>query len=480
MNGQLQLTKSDRAFFFRKINEKSDRIMQIAMVLYFLNGIFLAFFYDTWLVGLGVGGLCLLAYFSAKFLLPESVLHQYVASAVFPVFMAQFIYQMHGLFEMHFWVFVATTLLITYQNWKLFIPLSVVILVHHAGFAWLQFTGIKEVYFTQMDYMDLQTFLFHATLAVLIVAICAYWSYDLSQKTIEDGLRQKELERQLKNVDKNILFAEDISKGNLQKDYQIENEDDHLGKALTEMQQSLLKAREREQQERFISQGMALINETLRKHMNNIQELGDQVLHQLIVYLKLNQGAFFVLEDENDQKQLVLKSCYAYNRKKYKEKVVEIGQGLAGQAFLEKDYIYITDVPQGYTTITSGLGESTASSILIVPMINNSEVVGVLEVASLQKIPTGYIEFLLKVSESIASTILSAKTNDRTTSLLEKARLQSEALLTREEEMKQSMEELVSTQEEMNRRSKEFEKLLSERENEIQNLRNKLKESQAA
>src|SRR6185436_15804910 len=141
--------------FTDQIKIKSDRLMNYFLISYFFGGIVLAFFYDTWLVAIGVGGLSLLAYYSAKSALPKSTLYQYVASTVLGVFMAQYIYQMHGLFEMHFVAFVGSAMLITYQNWKLQIPITLLVVVHHAIFGYLQFIGFDKIYFTQLDYMSL-------------------------------------------------------------------------------------------------------------------------------------------------------------------------------------------------------------------------------------------------------------------------------------------------------------------------------------
>jgi methyl-accepting chemotaxis protein len=474
----LQLNKTHKDHFFQAITQKSDAIVSVAMLGFFLNGLLLSFFYDTWFIGLGAGSLCLLAFYSSKYLLPKASLHQYVASSVFAIFTAQFIYQMHGMFEMHFWAFVAATLLITYQNWKLYIPLSLIIVVHHAGLAYLQYAGMQEVNFTQLSYMDLQTFIFHASLAVLIVGICGYWSYDLSKRTIAHGLNQLMLEKQLENVKKNIAFAEEISRGNLSIDHTMDGEADELSAALMNMQQSLLQAASREQKERFISTGVSSISEILRNNVNNLEELSDRVLREVVTYLRLNQGGLFLVEEENDQKVLVLKACYAYNRKKYRQRTLEIGEGLVGQAYLEKDYIYMTDVPQGYTSITSGLGDATASSILIMPLLNNNEVVGILEVASLHTITENHIDFLKKASEIIASTLLSAKVNAKTQQLLQQAQLQAEAIQAQEEEMRQSMEELEATQEEVIRCTRSYEQQLEEKEQEILKLQQQLKKQE--
>ncbi|RRA97629.1 response regulator [Larkinella rosea] len=165
--------------FLSGVQVRSDRLMNYFLSGYFLIGLALALFYDTWLIALGVGGLSLVAYYSAKTLLPASDLYQYVLSAVYGVFMAQYIYQMHGLFEMHFFAFIGSAVLITYQKWKLQIPMMVVVLVHHAVFGYLQNSGVNEIYFTRLDYFDLLTFVIHILLAAVIFLISGLWSYQL-------------------------------------------------------------------------------------------------------------------------------------------------------------------------------------------------------------------------------------------------------------------------------------------------------------
>jgi signal transduction histidine kinase len=176
--------------FTDQIKLKSDKLMNYFLIAFFMGGLMLAFFYETWLVALGVGGLSLLAYYSAKWALPKSNLYQYVASAVLGIFMAQYIYQMHGLFEMHFVAFVGSAMLITYQNWKLQIPITLLVVVHHAVFGYLQFIGFERIYFTQLDYMTLSTFIIHASLAAIIFFISGLWAYQFkkfSEKHIEQA-----------------------------------------------------------------------------------------------------------------------------------------------------------------------------------------------------------------------------------------------------------------------------------------------------
>jgi methyl-accepting chemotaxis protein len=442
--------------FLTQINLRADKIIGNALWVYFAFGLFLAPFYGTWMVALGVGSLCLLAYWIPRLVLPRYSLHRYVSSGVLAVFMAQFIYQMHGMFEMHFFAFVGCTLLIAYQNWKMQLPLIILMMVHYASLAYLQASGAEGIYFTRVDSMDLQTFVFHATIAALIVAICGIWSYRFGRHTLDAASQLHLYGQQTDNINNNIRFAEEISQGNLDVNFQAD-ENDTLSKALLNMRQSLLVASEREKQEKFKTIGLAEVSEILRAN-NDLHQLADRVIVKLVKYMSANQGGLFILKnDDSAQPYLELVACYAFDRKKHMKKNLQIGEGLVGQAVLERDVIYLTEVPQDYIQITSGLGGSNPRSILIVPLLLNDKIEGAIELASFNEFQPFEIEFMQKLGESIASTIASVKINERTRHLLQESQMQSEQMRAQEEEMRQNMEELAATQEEMQRKNAEME-----------------------
>ena len=187
------LSDHDFDVLYKGIYAKANRLTEGSLALMFVFGILIALFYDTWLIAFGVGGLCLFAYYITKKLLPKSNLYQFVLSAVYAVFAAQYIYQMHGMAEMHFWVFICSTILIIYQNWRLQIPLIVIVVIHHGTFAYLQYIGYKEIYFTRLSYMDLTTFLFHGALASCVCLVSGIWSYSIRKRTVQDALNLKAL-----------------------------------------------------------------------------------------------------------------------------------------------------------------------------------------------------------------------------------------------------------------------------------------------
>lgn len=195
-NGEQRLLT---ALFRKSVKERSDRWMNYFLTGFFLAGIGFASFYETWQIAIGVGGLSLVAYYSCKWALPKSNLYQYVLSAVLGIFMAQYIYQMHGLFEMHFFAFISSALLITYQNWKLQIPLMLLVVFHHGTFAWLQDTGVNGIYFTQLSNFTVSTFIIHVLLAGIIFFICGLWAYQLkksNQKQIVQTIEMSRLQKE--------------------------------------------------------------------------------------------------------------------------------------------------------------------------------------------------------------------------------------------------------------------------------------------
>ncbi|HEY4063589.1 MAG TPA: response regulator [Puia sp.] len=197
--------------FRLQVKQRSDRLMHYFLIGFFLTGLILAFFFDTWPIALGVGGISLIAYYSVKFALPDSDLYQYVLSAVIAIFMAQYIYQMHGLFEMHFFAFIGGTILITYQNWKLQIPILIIVILHHSVFNYLQYMGNDHIYFTRLDYLDWQTFAIHIILTAVIFFICGLWAYQLNKsgevqisQTVQMAILHKEaivLQERKRNAD---------------------------------------------------------------------------------------------------------------------------------------------------------------------------------------------------------------------------------------------------------------------------------------
>lgn len=253
-------------------------------------------------------------------------------------------------------------------------------------------------------------------------------------------------------------FAENIGNGYYDAEYTPLSEEDVLGNSLLGMRNNLKKVSEEDKKRNWATEGMARFGDILRRNNDNIERLSDEIISNIVKYLKANQGGLYIIEDDHkEEAYLKLTACYAWDKKKYLEQKIYQGDGLAGQAWLEKDTVYITDVPEDYIKITSGLGEANPTSILIVPLKVNDEIFGVIEIASFEEISDFEREFVEKIGESIASTISSVKINARTHRLLEESTELTEEMRSQEEEMRQNMEELQATQEEMERAQRDRE-----------------------
>lgn len=253
--------------YLGQVKQKSDKVMNYFLVGFFLSGLVLAVFYDTWLVALGIGSLSLIAYYSTKLLLPDSNAYQYIVSVVFAIFMAQFIYQMHGLFEMHFIAFIGSAILITYQNWKLQIPLALVVIVHHATFGYLQYIGYDKVYFTQLDYMTLQTFIIHGILATIVFFICGLWAWQLKKMTEMQIKQTYEMGRfQEEQLQRNALLQsnEELRKSNKELDRFVYSVSHDLRAPLSSML-GVVGLCEMGNMDPFIQKNVTLLKDSIKK-----------------------------------------------------------------------------------------------------------------------------------------------------------------------------------------------------------------------
>jgi len=267
-------------------------------------------------------------------------------------------------------------------------------------------------------------------------------------------------------LNKKAEFSKQIGEGNLEADFEISSEKDVLGNSLISMRDNLKSAKIEESHRRWATEGLAKFADTLQSNAENIDAFCADIISNLVKYMKVVQGGIFLIndEDEND-KYLELKGAYAYERQKFLKKRLEIEEGLIGQSVLEQKHIYLKEIPNDYVNITSGLGKSNPSTLLIVPLMLNDEVFGAVELVSFSDFLQHEIEFVEKLSENIASTISSVKINSRTKILLEQSKIQAEELQAQEEEMRQNMEELQATQEEMVRKEQEYLEKISGLEN---------------
>lgn len=285
-------------------------------------------------------------------------------------------------------------------------------------------------------------------------------------------------------INEAATFAIEMSEGNYEHEFSTLSDKDGLGNSLNILKDKMIKSRN-EQDERtkedeivnWINTGVAKFNDLLRQNNDNLKELAFNTIENLVKYLDANLGGVFLIEGENEKdKKINLVAAYAYDRRKYNEKTVKIGEGLLGNAYLEKMPVHLKEIPDDYIEITSGLGKSKPKCLYIVPLKIDENVLGLIEIASLNDFEPKHIEFITKVSESIAGTFISVRLNMQTSELLEESNRRAEENAQQEEEMRQNLEEMQATQEELARLRQDDEKRTEDMQLIVDNTRKMLRD----
>ncbi|MFN7489266.1 MAG: GAF domain-containing protein [Chryseotalea sp.] len=256
-------------------------------------------------------------------------------------------------------------------------------------------------------------------------------------------------------------YVQEISKGNYTASLSLNTAEDTLAATLQNLANTLSANADTETKRNWATTGLAEIGQILRNN-HDASALYDTIIRFVVKYTKSNQGGLFILSEDEANPTLELVACYAFERKKFMKKSVNIGEGLVGQCFVEGDKIIMKQLPEDYIQITSGLGGANPSSVLLTPLKVNEKIYGVLEIASFNHYPDFEIELVEKLSESIAATISTVRINESTRILLERTQQQAEEMRAQEEEMRQNMEELEATQEEMRRKEKHVQTMLDQ------------------
>ncbi len=223
---------------------------------------------------------------------------------------------------------------------------------------------------------------------------------------------------------------------------------------LIRLRNRLKEIKQEDEKRNWLNEGLAAFSEIVRTYQHDMKILAYEAASYFAKHLKAQQAGLFVLEEENNDRYLSLVAAYAFSRKKFIEKRIEIGQGLVGQTFLEGEVVRLKEVPEGYQSITSGLGESTPKYVIVVPFKYDVHIPAIIELASFNDFEDHHILFLKRAGEHLASALINSKTTSKMKQLLAQASETEEQMRQREEELRQNMEELQATQEELIRKER--------------------------
>jgi tubulin-specific chaperone A len=182
--------------------------------------------------------------------------------------------------------------------------------------------------------------------------------------------------------------------------------------------------------------GQAQLSDRMRGEQD-LRTLANSIVQHVCEYLQVQIGALYVVEDRS----LTLAGHYAYSSKKPTEHF-KFGEGLVGQAAMEKRPLLFRDVPEHYITIRSGLGEAAPKNIMVFPLMYVDQVVGVIELGVLTQFNEMQIEFMDRVLSNIAIAFNTAQARARIDELLVQTQNQAEELQAQSEELRVANEEL--------------------------------------
>jgi len=136
------------------------------------------------------------------------------------------------------------------------------------------------------------------------------------------------------------------------------------------------------------------------KKTSEHKKVSELILGCLSRAYEITQAEIFLLTKDDGNEKLSLSATYAFYVPEEKVYEFEMGEGLIGQVAKAGEPLYMDNLPQGYITVKSGLGESTPSHLVIIPWKNKeNELYAVLEIASFKPFEKYDIELLTQLGE---------------------------------------------------------------------------------
>lgn len=295
----------------------------------------------------------------------------------------------------------------------------------------------------------------------------------------EIGKLSSDINKFIDGFNENIQITTELLNGNIDITYDTSNTSNIFRQLLIKMHENLKRNRnfeiERKEEEslrNWTNEGLAILNDILRKSNERIDILANKILSNLVNYIDANQAGLFIFSEEDDlHQELELISFYGYGKKKYLQKKIQVGDGLIGTCALERTTIYLTEIPQNYIEITSGLGQANPNALLIVPLILENELLGVIEIASFKKFSPAKISFVEKLASNISASLFSSRVHTHTEKLLEEMNVYKQKITEQQVVLDETLHKYEQSVSEIERLKKLEQEQNNEHINEIMNYK---------
>jgi signal transduction histidine kinase/HAMP domain-containing protein len=264
-----------------------------------------------------------------------------------------------------------------------------------------------------------------------------------------------------------------VTKGDLSRSIAVETQGElaALKDNINEMILNLKGTTQKNTEQDWLKTNLARFTRMLQGQ-RDLTTVAQMILSDLAPLVEAQQGVFYVNASTNGQPLMRLLGGYAYNERKNVANEFRPGEGLVGQCVLEKQRILLTQVPDDYIRIASGLGEATPRNIIVLPVLFESEVKAVIELASFNRFSETHLIFLEQLTESIGIVLNTIEANSRTESLLQQSQTLASELQSQQDELKKTNERLEQQAESL----RESEELLKSQQEELQQTNEELQE----
>ncbi|HKK61907.1 MAG TPA: GAF domain-containing protein [Bacteroidales bacterium] len=210
-----------------------------------------------------------------------------------------------------------------------------------------------------------------------------------------------------------VKVLSDLADGKVVDDFAALSSRDEIGQAIQKLRESINqsveeaeKRRMYDEQQKWTSAGLAGFGDIFREFSNDLENFSNRFICELVNYIPMEVGGLFLLREKGDKTlEYHLYGAYAFDRNKFIKRGFKAGEGLVGRCALEKKTIYMTDVPEDYIRIRSGMGEDKPSCLLLVPVILDERVLGIIELASFDTLQPYKIQFVEALAGSLGSTL---------------------------------------------------------------------------
>src|SRR6266516_2840129 len=207
------------------------------------------------------------------------------------------------------------------------------------------------------------------------------------------------------------------------------------------MVQSLRETTKANQEQDWLQTNLARMA-GLMQGQRDLTTVAELVMNELIPLVGAQHGMFCLAETSNNDTRLRLIAGYGLPAGIEAPSQFRLGQSLIGQVAQTKKPIVLTDVPEGYLRISSGLGEAAPVNLMVLPIVFEDQVLGVIEAGSFWPFTQVHRDFLEQLMETIGVNVNTMIANARTDALLAESQRLASELQARSVELQARQDEL--------------------------------------